>query len=186
MTGMAGGSFRSFEDAVSFADTSYGLRAVARYWGARKIASILNLIAQVGEQKELVDQVIALSIAYSVLTPYTAFLVVEPTTPATGVTDALETPATFSLAQNYPNPFNPSTTIHYSIPGSAPVYVTLQIYDMLGRRVRTLVSEWRTSGNYVAVWDGADDHGRAVATGSYVYRLTAGPNVASRMMVLAR
>jgi hypothetical protein len=186
MTGYAGGSFRSFEEQVSFSDTSYGLRAVSRYWGARKIESILDLIAQVGEQKELVDQVIALSIAYSVLTPYTAFLVVEPTGASTGVTETMETPGMFSLAQNYPNPFNPSTTIHYSIPRSAPVFVTLQIYDMLGRRVKTLVAEWKSAGTYVAVWDGTDDNGRGVATGSYVYRLTAGSNVASRMMILAR
>ena len=186
MTGYAGGSLRAFEEQVTFFDTSYGLRAVARYWGARKIESILDLIAQVGEQKELVDQVIALSIAYSVLTPYTAFLVIEPTTPATDVTGTLEAPVTFWLAQNYPNPFNPSTTIRYSIPGSAPVFVTLHVYDMLGRRVKTLVAEWKPAGGYVAVWDGKDDHGRAVATGSYVYRLTAGANVASHLMILAR
>ncbi|MBP1657663.1 MAG: hypothetical protein H6Q31_2264 [Bacteroidetes bacterium] len=187
MTGTAGGTPRAFEEQVVFADTDHALRAVSRYWGARKIESILELIGQMGELKELVDQVIALSITYSVLTPYTAFLVVEPSTgSSTDVEAPAEKPVAFSLDQNYPNPFNPSTTIRYTISGSTQGHVTLYVYDMLGRRVRTLVAEWKSAGSYVAVWDGTDDHGKPVASGSYVYRLTSGGNVASRIMVLTR
>jgi Ca-activated chloride channel family protein len=187
MTGTAGGTPRAFEEQVVFADTDHALRAVSRYWGARKIESILELIGQMGELKELVDQVIALSITYSVLTPYTAFLVVEP---STGSSTDVEVPAggpvAFSLEQNYPNPFNPSTTIRYTISGSTRAYVTLSIYDMLGRRIKTLVADWKSGGIYVAVWDGTDDQGKPVASGSYVYRLTSGGNIASRMMILTR
>ncbi len=187
MTGTAGGTMRGYEETVAFGDTGSALRAVARYWGARKIESVLDLIRQVGEQKELVDQVIALSITYSVLTPYTAFLVIEPTNSgSTGIPSDEGQAVGFSLAQNFPNPFNPSTTIRYSVGGSAPAFVTLVVYDMLGRKVRTLIAEIKTRGEYLVEWDGRDDMGRAVASGSYVYRLTAGPTTLSKLMVLAR
>jgi hypothetical protein len=146
MTGTAGGKLCGFEETVAFGDTGSALRAVARYWGARKIESVLDLIKQVGAQKELVDQVIALSITYSVLTPYTAFLVIEPTnTGSTGIKDGEGQAAGFSLAQNFPNPFNPSTSIRYSVGGTSPAFVTLVVYDMLGRKVRTLVAVVSTS-----------------------------------------
>ena len=187
MTGTAGTSVKSFEQAVYFPDTSRAWLAVARYWGARKIESVLDLIAQVGERKELVDQVIALSIKYSVLTPYTAFLVIEPTTtPGTGVEPPADVPTAFALSQNFPNPFNPSTTIHYTLANAAPVFVTLYIYDLLGRHVKTLVAEVQTRGRYTVRWDATDERGHAVAAGSYIYRLSAGENVASHVMVLMK
>ncbi len=187
MTGTAGTAVKSFEQAVFFPDTSRAWLAVARYWGARKIQSVLDLIAQIGERQELIDQVVALSIKYSVLTPYTAFLVVEP---STGIVIAVETlpdqPSAFALSQNYPNPFNPSTTIHYALANAAPLFVTLHIYDLLGRHVKTLVAEMQTSGSYTVRWDGTDERGCVVAAGSYIYRLSAGGNVASHIMILMK
>jgi Ca-activated chloride channel homolog len=187
MTGTAGTWQKSFEQEVVFSDTSRAWLAVARYWGARKIQSVLDLIAQIGERKELVDQVIALSIKYSVLTPYTAFLVVEPTTtPGTDVEPPAEVPTAFALSQNFPNPFNPSTTIHYTLVNAAPVFVTLEIYDLLGRHVKTLVARVQERGRYTVRWDAKDERGRAVAAGSYIYRLSAGGNVASHVMILTK
>ncbi len=96
-----------------------------------------------------------------------------------------ETPLTgFALAQNYPNPFNATTNFGFRIADFG--FVELKIFDVTGRLVRTLVSENRTPGSYTAQWDGRDDHGAAVASGVYVYRLSAGDLTASRRMVLAR
>jgi hypothetical protein len=94
------------------------------------------------------------------------------------------TPVRFSLAQNAPNPFNPRTTLRFSIPEAG--VVNLSVYDVNGRLVRTLVSGDRTAGMHEVVWDARDDAGRAVACGVYVYRLTAGADVAVQRMVLVR
>jgi len=187
MTGTAGSSLKTFEENVFFPDTSHAWLAVARYWGARKIQSVLDLIAQIGERKELVDQVIALSIKYSVLTPYTAFLIVEPTSSSgTSVDPQADLPTAFALSRNFPNPFNPSTTIQYTLANAAPVFVTLEIYDLLGRHVKTLVAEVQARGRYTVKWDGTDERGRIVAAGNYIYRLSAGGNVASHIMVMMK
>ena len=87
----------------------------------------------------------------------------------------VEPPATYrnEFLQNYPNPFNPVTTIKYSI-GSAGL-VEIAIFDVEGRRIRTLVSEVEAPGAYTAVWDGRNDLGQALPNGIYFCRL-AGPS----------
>ncbi|MFC1483510.1 T9SS type A sorting domain-containing protein [Candidatus Neomarinimicrobiota bacterium] len=90
----------------------------------------------------------------------------------------------FSLSQNYPNPFNPSTRLDYSIRKSLPV--TMDIYDILGRRVRALVNEVQHPGSYTMTWDGRNDRGNLVSGGIYFYRLQAGTSVETRKMVLLK
>ncbi len=77
-----------------------------------------------------------------------------------------EIPKQFALHQNYPNPFNPSTTIRYDVPASA--HVTLQIYDLLGRVVATLVDEQQSPGQYTVRWDPS-----GLSGGTYFYRIDA-------------
>lgn len=93
-------------------------------------------------------------------------------------------PANFILEQNYPNPFNPSTRINYAIPKDN--FVTVKVYDMLGREVNTLVNEYRNAGSYSVVWNGEDNSGQKVASGTYIYRITAGSFVATKKMVLLK
>jgi M6 family metalloprotease-like protein len=100
-------------------------------------------------------------------------------------TDVDDLPAiAFSLKQNYPNPFNPATTIDYTVARTSPVEIA--IFDVNGRKVRTLVSEIRTQGTYKAVWNGKNDRGASVASGVYFYRLTAGDFTQIRKMILLR
>jgi len=89
-----------------------------------------------------------------------------------------------SLGQNVPNPFNPTTTIPFSI--AAPEHVTLAIYDVAGRRVRTLVDEPRVARAYVVTWDGMNDSGQSVASGVYFFHLRAGQFTQTRKMVLLK
>ena len=82
-------------------------------------------------------------------------------------------PEAFRLHGNWPNPFNASTTIAFDVSGTVPVH--LVVYDVLGRRVRTLHSgELLTAGHYRTSWNGHDDEGRPAASGVYLYQLTAG------------
>jgi len=82
------------------------------------------------------------------------------------------TPLQFALRQNYPNPFNPSTTISFDV--SAKAHSTLTIYNVNGQAVRTLVNGVLEPRSYVVSWDGTDEHGQAVASGVYFYRLESG------------
>jgi len=88
-------------------------------------------------------------------------------------------PTVFALHQNYPNPFNPSTTIQYDLPEGA--FVTLKIYNLLGAEVATLVDREETAGYKFAVWQSPN-----VASGMYVYRVTAGGNVVAKKLLLLR
>ncbi len=93
-------------------------------------------------------------------------------------------PRTFALEQNYPNPFNPTTSIAYEV--SVPGRVTVAVYDVLGRRVRTLAQGPHEAGTYRVTWDGRDASGAPVASGVYLYRMTAGAFVQTRAMMLLK
>jgi len=92
-------------------------------------------------------------------------------------------PKTYLLNQNYPNPFNQSTTISYSL--SKASHVNLTIYNLLGRKVRTLVDESQPVGYKTIAWDGQDNKGHSVSSGIYFYRLkTIGFEEAKKMLFL--
>ena len=94
-------------------------------------------------------------------------------------------PMVFSLAQNYPNPFNPTTKISYALPKTTAV--KLQIFNLLGQRVRVLIENNRQpAGTYTIEWDGKDDLGRAVSSGMYYYRIEAGEFVKSHKMIMLK
>ena len=95
-------------------------------------------------------------------------------------------PTDFALHHNYPNPFNPGTAIHYDLPADGAKTVRLQIYNVLGQTIRTLVAERQEPGFYSVHWDGKDDRGASAASGLYFYRLQAGEQVLVRRMMLMR
>ncbi len=80
-------------------------------------------------------------------------------------------PSEFALDQNYPNPFNPSTTVQFSVPRMSQTDVA--VFDILGRRVATLVSEQLAPHTYTVKWEGKNDQGAAVASGMYLLRMSA-------------
>ncbi len=96
-------------------------------------------------------------------------------------------PREYTLAQNYPNPFNPETTIEYSLAeGTVNISVHLEIYNILGQKVRTLVRDMHTAGFYSVTWDGTNDLGNSVASGMYLYTLRAGEFREVKRMILLR
>jgi D-alanyl-D-alanine carboxypeptidase len=119
----------------------------------------------------------------------------------TGIGDEVthHQPSVFRLDQNYPNPFNPQTTISYqlfwkgTLSGAAIFNVELVVYNMLGQKVKTLVSKRQATGSYTVQWDGRNDTGKPVTSGVYLYRLwlstplgKAGEFMQTRKMVLLR
>ncbi len=96
----------------------------------------------------------------------------EASRPTAVGNDETRVPHEVALLQNYPNPFNPQTTIRFALPGTAEV--SLEVFDLRGRKVRTLLKQPRVAvGEHAAVWDGRDDAGRPVASGIYLSRLVA-------------
>lgn len=86
--------------------------------------------------------------------------------------------------ESYPNPFNPTTTIRYRL--ESDEFVTLKVYNMLGQEVNTLVSDFQTKGVWESLWDGRDNAGTPVASGTYLYQLTAGDITYSGKMVFLK
>lgn len=96
----------------------------------------------------------------------------------------LDLPTVMSLGQNYPNPFNPITRIGFALPETAPV--SLAVYNLRGQRVRLLLDEVREAGRHEVSWDGTDDQGRGVSSGTYVARIVSSAGIQNRKMLLAR
>ena len=92
---------------------------------------------------------------------------------ATPVSVRIQTrPEVYALRNNYPNPFNPETTLKYDLPEAGDV--TLEVYNMLGQVVSTLVNEHQTAGRYAIQWDATNDHGQSLSSGVYFYRVQVG------------
>ncbi len=101
--------------------------------------------------------------------------------------DGPSNPDRFALHANYPNPFNPLTHIGYELPsGQVRNRVMLAVYDLLGRKIRTLVDESQPAGFHYATWDGRNESGLAAASGVYFYKLTYGSFNATRKMLLIK
>ena len=93
-------------------------------------------------------------------------------------------PDKFALHQNYPNPFNPVTRINYDLPEQGKVSII--IYDMLGRRVRTLIQRMEEPGYRAALWNATNDHGKPVSAGIYIYQIQTGEFIQTRKMILLK
>lgn len=93
-------------------------------------------------------------------------------------------PEGFALSQNYPNPFNPETRISYQIPSSG--FVSLAIYDQLGKEIVTLVSQNQAAGQHYVNWNGKDALGKIVPSGTYFYSLKSGNSTQSKKMILMK
>jgi hypothetical protein len=116
--------------------------------------------------------------------PGIEYLIQEPVTAVLSAGAENATPRTLSLAQNYPNPFNSQTVIRFTAPNAPQAELT--VYDLAGQQVATL---WRGAcppGEHAFRWDGRDDRGRRLASGTYLYRLRAGGQTETRKLLLVR
>ncbi len=97
-------------------------------------------------------------------------------------------PTEYSLKQNYPNPFNPFTTIEFSVPDFelGGVNVVLEVFNIKGQLVKTLLNTHVLPGNYKIIWDASSEEGLPVNSGLYIYRITAGSYIAINRMILLK
>jgi hypothetical protein len=110
---------------------------------------------------------------------YYDFYVVKLNATPTAIDGNPVLPSTLKLSQNYPNPFNAQTTIKYELP--KPAYVTISIYDLLGREIDVLLKEYKQAGYYQAVWN-AD----GIPSGMYFYKIQIGDNSGKKKMLLLK
>ncbi len=99
-------------------------------------------------------------------------------------TPAPSAPSKLQLSQNMPNPFNPKTEISYNLP--VHQRVSIQVYDLRGRLVRTLVDEEQSGGAHTVTWNGRDNNGSQAASGVYLYQMVAGDQVLQKKMLLVK
>jgi flagellar hook assembly protein FlgD len=99
-----------------------------------------------------------------------------------------EIPSTFILYQNYPNPFNPSTRIEFELPDrqGCGANVLIQVFNVVGEKIKTLVSGFYAGGRYGVTWDGTNDRGQKVSSGTYYYRMISGDYVSGKKMILLK
>ena len=93
-------------------------------------------------------------------------------------------PNQYKLHSNYPNPFNPYTTIKYDIPQNE--HVELVIFNLLGQKIKTLISKEQQAGHYKTAWDGTTDLGRIVSSGIYIFRMRAGDFIDHKRMIMLK
>jgi photosystem II stability/assembly factor-like uncharacterized protein len=104
---------------------------------------------------------------------------------STGIKDITENiPENFDITQNYPNPFNPVTSFRFSLPQASEVSVV--VYDITGSKVAELFNGYQSAGTYEATWNGKNDLGSTVASGTYIYRIKAGKFIQSKKMLLMK
>jgi hypothetical protein len=102
----------------------------------------------------------------------------------TGISNIVHLPTKYELYQNYPNPFNPETVIRFSL--MKYQLVRLEIFNILGQKIRTLVDNKMNAGHHEVLWNSRNDNSQAVGSGVYLYRITAGDFIQTRKMILLK
>jgi len=105
-----------------------------------------------------------------------------------GTLEALEEnpsmPNKISISQNYPNPFNPETRFQYNIPVDG--VVSIKVYDILGKKIKTLVNQWKSAGVHNEIWNGQNDNNQVVSSGVYFYQVKVGDEQIIKKMILSK
>ena len=178
---------------LQYKDNGQGKMTILLYHGAGAMASVSDLI-QIGtadlvsipmtaRQNVAAGNKSQLRLSKALLaTPTAAAVTVE------GVDPSL--PYSFNLKQNYPNPFNPTTTIEFSVGaqgnGAGLREVTLEIFNVVGQKVKTLLNEKLPAGEHRIVWNATNENGARVASGIYLYRLRVDAESQTRKMVFLK
>jgi Ca-activated chloride channel family protein len=173
-TGNKSAEMVTITEDLKFDETQEDQPFVPRMWASAKIDYLLGEIAVAGEQKELVDNVKVLGKKYSIITPYTSMLVLEPTSASKTFEDKMTAKPTAFAFSAVMEPHGKTVLLRYAIPGAAPQRVRLRIFDARGKLVRRLVDEVAAGGNFLTRWDCRNDHGVRLSSGCYFAMLETG------------
>jgi hypothetical protein len=143
-----------------------------------------NLTTNENEQYALVEVLANGDGAMHTLEAGSQIKITNPEVKALRLAKVQRLPLVFAVEQNYPNPFNPTTTIKYAIPHDE--HVVIEVYNIVGQKVRTVVNEQQKAGRHAALWQSDNDVGQKVGSGVYFYRVTAGDNTVVRKMLLVK
>ncbi len=149
----------------------------ASYWVDMAVTSDYTYFYYVTAVDRVVEQESDIS---NITSTYVPVSMAKPTFPFDGEV----VPKIFYLYPNFPNPFNPTTIIRYQVPND--VFVSIEIFDVLGKKIKTLVNENKTAGYYSAFWDGTNDFGQTVANGLFIYKMSAGSFTNIKKMLLIK
>lgn len=187
----ASGTARSLSRDVRFVDWSTDLPQVASYWAAARIDDLLATIKKYGETLELKQSVIALSMRHQILTPYTAFLVLEtnqidPPTNNNHIGTVL--PQSVQVGALYPNPYTSGQGAELYVPIELPERGALRVVltDILGRELAVLHDAVTDGGRLTLRWNGLLADGSALKPGMYLLRVTNGANTIVRKLMILR
>ncbi|MBI5646571.1 MAG: VWA domain-containing protein [Ignavibacteriae bacterium] len=174
---------------VDLAAVDVPVKEVGAYWAAKRIDALLDDVRRYGESAELKNSIIALSIRHSVLSPYTAFLVLETNQidPPPNAVDEAASPVAFTVRNAYPQPLSLSSGMALSVPLilEQPLELRAVVTDLLGRVVR-IITLRLDAGTHLLTWNGRDMAGRLSAPGSYLLRISAGTHSVQQRLVLLR
>lgn len=188
LSGEAFGKPVSYKYQLSLSDTAnVQYQFIAKIWAIRKIENLLVRFYNLGNSSEEAEairrQIVSLSIAFGVVTPFTSFSE-TPTGIEENTASAAKTPDTFQLLGNYPNPFNPSTHIRIKIATSFNSTIAIKIYNSVGQLIRVLYQKISGPGIYDVLWDGRMQNGEMAASGTYFYIVNFGDAVLARKMIM--
>ncbi len=195
LSGTAFGQPVSFSYDLTLADsnaTSY--QFLPKIWAKLKIEHLylryLGLDAFSPEALAIREEIVQVSLAYGVISPFTSFQGGTEDPDDDGANTAVEAddlpPLAFELLGNYPNPFRERTRICFRMDEVKPQTVTIKVFDALGRLVRVLLVQVTGPGQYEVVWDGRTDAGMPVPSGTYFYLITLDEAVFGGKMTLVR
>ena len=175
---------------VDSASTRY--QFLTKIWAKSKIEDLLieyyTLDEDSAEAQILYDEIVEISLAYGVMTPFTSF-----TPPGTDSDDETiedgennNSPVSYSLLGNYPNPFNPTTAIKFQVSNELNKIVVIKVYNIKGQLVKLLAMRVNGNGIYEIVWPGLDQKGIKVSSGTYFYTIDFGNAILSSKMVMIK
>ena len=193
LSGTAFGKEVEYEYTMSLSDSTIEKNQfLSKIWAKQKIEHLLVEYYSLDEsdptREAVKEDIIAVSVNFGVLSPFTSFSGDEYTAIEEGrlVDGEGQNPRQFQLLGNYPNPFNPSTTIQFRINIALHKVIFVKIYNALGELVRVLTIRVDSAGIYELVWDGLLMNGLAAPSGNYFYVLDFGTGVLAGKMTLMK
>lgn len=171
-----------FEDGVWNIRTIYHQPPPTSFYSGLEMHGMCLIVSSLTDSIRIIGQELDVTAAFQYTSNLLSFSFANTSTDVEEESGDL-LPQECSLSQNYPNPFNPVTTIEYNIPARS--HVTIEVYNILGQKIRTLVDELKSAGDFRTTWDGNDSNGVRAPTGIYFYLFRAGDfNETKKMLLL--